>query len=148
MLKKSFQAALIMSSLTFLSTLFTFVFLERLYNPIFKNTTTETFIGKTSNDAIILFFAIIIMFLLIVLPGAFYIRNWSDVYFGMEGAVRWILFGVIFGCLVQLRGLIPDATLDKGFSSFLIEKGISAGVGLIFIYASHFLAFKLLRKKR
>jgi hypothetical protein len=148
MLKKSLQSALVMTSLAFLSMLLTFVVWEILRNPASKTIATEFQSDALSSGAHpILITVIIILFIVFVLPGAFYIRNWSDAYFGTQGAVRWIVFGIVFGCLAQLRILMPDRTVDKGFSAFLLEKGMSAGMGLIFLYVSHFLAFRLPRRK-
>ena len=39
---------------------------------------------------------LVIMVVFIVLPGAFIIHDWGDVYFGKQGAVWWVIFGGIF----------------------------------------------------
>ena len=66
----------------------------------------------------------------------------------MEGAVRWGLFGVIFGSLAQLRILIPESTTEKGSPAFLLEKGLSFLLGLIILFIAHVLAFKSFKRNQ
>ena len=146
MLKKSNTSAIIMSSLALLSASLTLASWELLRNPSLpKDTAQSVFSG---DFLIALMVALAIMFIFFVLPGAFVIHKWDDAHFGKEGAIRWIIFGIVFGCLAQLRNLIPKAILEKGFLSFFVEQLLGLVLSFIVFYASHFFAFKFLKGKR
>ena len=147
MLKKSATSAIIMSGIALLFMVLTVAAWESLRNPSPQNILTELQSASPGGLAALLCLAPIIMVLVIVLPGAFIIHDWSDLYFGTQGAVRWAIFGIVFGTLPQLRVLLPEGNVSNGFSSFLVEKGLSAGLGLVLLFVSHFVAFRLVRRK-
>ena len=146
MLKKSNTSAIIMSSLAFLSALLTLAFWELLRTASLPQDTAQPAFSGNVLLALIVVFAII--FIVFVLPGAFVIHKWDDMYFGKEGAIRWIIFGIVFGCLAQLRSLIPKAILERGFSSFFLEQLLGLVLSFVVFYGSHFFAFKFLKGKR
>ena len=148
MLKKSTKSAIVMSVVASLSTLLIFLFLELLRN----SSTTNIFAKAQSASSVdilsLIFIGIPLILILIVLPGAFIIHNWSDIHFGKEGLIRWTVFGIIYGGLAQVSLiLIPSHNSDKSLTSFAIEKGTSLGLGLVLFSISYFLAFKLLKMK-
>lgn len=135
-----------MSGIASLSMLLTFLFWLLLYNGFEIDLTAGNQAIPLKDKVIITFFGLTLIFVLITLFGAFFIRNWDESYFGMQGAIRWVIFGVVFGSLAQVRLLIPEGATEKGLSSFLIEKGISFVLGATFLYMSHWVAFRLFRK--
>lgn len=147
MLKKSNTSAIIMSWLALLSTLLTLAFWELLRNPSLPKDAAQPQSTFSSNFLISLIAVLAIMFLVVVLPGAFVIHNWDVSYFGKEGAVRWVIFGIVFGCLAQLRILIPKVIFE-GFASFFVEQLLGLVLSFIVFYAAHFFAFKFLKGKR
>jgi len=144
MLKKSTKASIVMSGIAFLSIMVTLLFWELL-----SSNSATTIMTKLQSVTLGNIFIILpIILILLILPGAFIIRNWSDAHFGKEGAIRWVIFGIIYGCIAQgLRFLVPSNNLDRSFMSFAIEKGISIGLGLVIFFVSYFLAFRLLKRK-
>ena len=135
-----------MSGIASLSMLLISLFWVLLYNGFEIDLTAGNQALSLKDKVIITFFGLTVMFVITTLLGAFFIRNWDDSYFGKQGAIRWMIFGVVFGSLAQLRLLIPDGTTEKGFSSFLAEKGTSFVLGIVFLYVSHWVAFRLFRK--
>lgn len=88
---------------------------------------------------------LLLLFPLAIIPGAFLVRKWSDDHFGIRGAIRWIFFGVLFGCLSILlvtKLLDPLAQLERGAMSFLIKKSVGAISVWGIAYLSHFLVFR------
>jgi len=146
MLKKSKASAIVMSGIAVLSVLLTLVLWIVLRGRLNFAMMRELPLPSSEEKAIITFFALLMIMVFAVLPGAFIIHNWDDSYFGIQGAIRWVLFGVVFGSLSQIRYLIPDGTTDKGFISFMMGKGISFILGFTFLYLSHWVAFKLLKR--
>jgi hypothetical protein len=148
MLKKSAKSAIVMAGVASLFALITFLFLELLRNSSMTNVFAKAQLASSGDVLAFIFIAIAIILILIVLPGAFIIRNWSDVHFGKEGLIRWTVFGILYGCLAQVSlVLIPSHNSDRSFTSFAIEKGTSLGLGLVLFSISYFLAFKLLKRK-
>ncbi len=144
MLQKSKK---IMSGVAWLSLLATFLFWEVIqsqYNDNISTDVQQTF----SLNIVILCLALVIVMFFIALPGAFTIYRLSDVHFGIHGLIRWIIFGIVLGCLVQFLTLIPEISTEKDFLSFLIKKVILGGLGLVFMYISYFFAFKFLKRKK
>ena len=89
--------------------------------------------------------ALLVLFLVAGLPGAFLIRNWSDDHFGIPGAIHWIFFGVLFGCfaiLLMTKLLDPLEQMESGAMSFLIKKSVGAISVWGNAYLSHFLVFR------
>ena len=124
----------------------TFLFWRFLHSQSVTSAAAE-FSIRHINDFIAAFIVLVLLLILFVLPGAYVIRSWSDEYFGGKGVVRWTIFGVLCGCLAQVRFLVPENTLENGLFSFLIEKSISVGSGFIILCAAHFLVFKLFKGK-
>lgn len=102
MLKKSNTSAVIMSSLALLSALFTLAFWELIRTPSLPQNTAQPQSAFSGNVLLALMVVFVIIFIIFVLPGAFVIHKWNDAYFGKEGAIRWVIFGIAFGCLAQL----------------------------------------------
>jgi hypothetical protein len=148
MLKKSNTSAIIMASLALLSALFTLAFWEFLRNPSPPQDPAQSPSAFSGNILIAWIAVFAIIFIVVVLPGAFVIHKWDDLYFGKEGAIRWVLFGIAFGCLAQLRSLIPKAILERGFLSFFLEQLLGLVVSFVVFYGSHFFAFKFLKGKK
>ena len=147
MLKKNTMSAIAMSGIACASAVLTFLFWETLL----RSSPTNFLAGSPEGAPRIiaaLFIALIVLLVLVVLPGAFLIRDLSEEYYGMEGVIRWGLFGVIFGSLAQLRILIPESTTEKGSPAFLVEKGLSFLLGLIILFIAHVLAFKLFKRNQ
>jgi len=148
MLKKSNTSAVVMSSLALLSVLFTLAFWELLRNPSLLQDPAQPQPAFSGNVLIAWIAAFAFLFIIFVLPGAFVIHKWDDAYFGKEGAIRWVIFGIMFGCLAQLRLLIPKAALQRSSSSFFLEQLLGLVVSFVVFYGSHFFAFKFLKGKR
>jgi len=144
MLQKSTKSAFIMSGIASFSMTLTFLFWEFLRS----RSKIELLAGSVSLYQMVasVFIVTILLLVVLVLPGAFIIHNWSDIHFGREGAVRWGIFGIVCGCLGQLRILIPEDALERGFLSFLIQKGLGIGLGLAIVCVSYFFVFKLLKR--
>ncbi|MFZ5878449.1 MAG: hypothetical protein ACOY0R_03680 [Chloroflexota bacterium] len=85
--------------------------------------------------------------LLIFLPFAFVIHNWDESHFGREGALRWVLFGIVLGSLVQLRHFVPWRGVKAGFGSFFLEQLLSLALGFAMYSSAYFVAFKLLKRR-
>jgi hypothetical protein len=141
MLHKSTKSAIVMAGIACLSALLTVFLWEWLR---WQTGTSTSAPGSSSPARLLLslFAILIVMLIFVVLPAAFLIRNWSDQYFGPAGAARWVLFGVILGTLAQARTLLPEIRLESELLSFLLEKALSIGLGLLFLWISHFLAFR------
>jgi len=148
MLKKSNTSAIIMSTLALLSASLTLAFWELVRYPSLPKDTAQSQSAFSVNVLIAWMVAFAILFIVLVLPGAFVIHKWDDMYFGKEGAIRWVIFGIAFGCLAQLRLLIPKAFFEIGSFSFFIEQLLGLVVSFVVFYGSHFFAFKFLKGKR
>jgi hypothetical protein len=149
MLKKSNRSAIIMSGIAFLSALLTMWAWGLFYFSLKTDLESESqMLSVRPQNIAIIIPAILIALILIVLPGAFIIHNWNETYFGKEGAIRWGVFGIAFGCLAQTHHLIPFTDLDNSLISFAIDKAFNLGLGLAALYVSHFLAFKSFKRNR
>jgi len=147
MLKKSNASAIVMSGIAVLSTMLTTLIWALSYTG-FKIDLTAGNQAISPEDKLVLAFLVLAgVFVFTVPMGAFIIHSWDDSHFGIQGAIRWAVFGIVFGSLAQIRTLIPEGTVDRGLRSFLVEKGLSFGLGIIFLYLSHFVAFKLFKRK-
>lgn len=135
-----------MAGIACLSMLLTSLFWVLLRNGFEVDLTAGNQAIPLKDKVIITFFGLAVMFVITTLLGGVFIRNWDESYFGVQGAIRWMIFGVMFGSLAQVRLLIPEGTTEKGLSSFLAGKGTSFVLGIVFLYVSHWAAFKLLRK--
>lgn len=148
MLKKSNTGAVIMSSLALLSASLTLAVWELPRISGLPQDTTQAQSAFSWNVLLGWLAAFAIIFIVFVLPGAFVIHKWDDKYFGKEGAIRWLIFGIAFGCLAQLRLLIPKAVLGSGSFSFFLEQLLGLVVSFIVFYGAHFFAFKFMKDKR
>ena len=81
--------------------------------------------------------------LMLFAPFAFVIHNWDESHFGREGALRWVLFGIVFGCLAQLRHFLPRGIVEAGYGSFFIEQLLNLVLGFAMYSSAYFVAFKL-----
>jgi hypothetical protein len=147
MLKKSTISAIVMSGIACASAVLTFLFWETLLRSSPANFLAISLEGAPRIIAI-LCISLLVLLILVVLPGAFLIRDWSDEYYGIEGAIRWGFLGVIFGSLAQLRILIPEGTPEEGSPAFLLEKALSFLLGLIILFIAHILAFNSFKRNR
>lgn len=148
MLKKSNTSAIIMAMVALLSALLTLAIWELLRSLSLLKDLVQPQSTSSSNFLLSLIAIVAILFIVFVLPGAFVIRNWDDMYFGKEGAIRWGIFGIAFGCLSQLRILIPKALFERGSLSFFVDQVLGLILSFIVFYTSHFFAFKFLKGKR
>ena len=147
MLKKSNKSAIVLSGIAFLSALATFLVWE-----IAQHSMTRTMATRIQTPAIgwqdVLVFVVAALGVMVVfvLPGAFLIHNWDESYFGVKGAIKWALFGIVLGCIARLRLSIPSFSPEKSVTAFAVESVISLGCGVIGIYIAHFLVFRLRKR--
>ncbi|MBI5297037.1 MAG: hypothetical protein HY869_16280 [Chloroflexi bacterium] len=85
--------------------------------------------------------------LMLFLPFAFVIHNWDESHFGREGALRWVLFGIVLGSLAQLRHFVPWGGVKAGFGSFFLEQLLSLALGFAMYSSAYFVAFKLVKRR-
>lgn len=145
MFKKSTPGSIVMSSLAVLSAFLTVICWELPRNPnIIKQITgsQSTYPGGFIFSSLA---ALAVLFFLFVIPGAVIIRNRNNSYFGKDGAIRWILFGIASGSLAQVQFLLPKPIIKEIYSSFFLEIITGISLGYIVFYTAHFLAFRLFR---
>jgi hypothetical protein len=138
MLEKSNKGSIVMSGIAISSILITSLLLEYIRLSLGINIISgfqAINIGWTEVLQAILIF--IILFIIFVLPFALLIHNWNRFYFGKSGAMRWVLFGIIFGCIAQLGLLIQSIIPGESILKF----GINLGFGLLTFYISRLIAF-------
>jgi hypothetical protein len=94
-------------------------------------------------DLLILFLGLPLFLLVFgILPGAFIIYSRDEVYFGLPGAVRWAIFGILWTVLVfSIRTLLPDFNCAGGFGTYFMQRVINAIAGLICAYIAFRVAF-------
>jgi H+/Cl- antiporter ClcA len=134
MQKRSWLGAIMMSGIAVMSSMFTFLSVEwlRLRFDMTKWTGVQLA-------------AVIFMIVCAILAGAFTIRNWSDIHFGKQAAIRWTVAGIILGFLLaQLRILLPPLEHPAEYTATYRTNRFFLRViaEWILVYISYFLAFK------
>jgi hypothetical protein len=101
-----------------------------------------------SPGGILLLLAVLaLLFLMLFLPFAFVIHKWDESHFGREGVLRWVIFGIVFGSLTQLRHFLPRGIVEAGYGSFFIEQLLSLVLGFAMYSSAYYVAFKLLKRR-
>ena len=143
MLQKNKTSAVILSIMAVFSMLATFVILERMF---FIQGEAPILGDFGSRDLLTAQAAISIIFIFIVLPGAFLIHRLDQSHFGMVGGFRWLFFGGLTGALASLIiRILPSTNPEEGFLAFLWNKAIRFGLGPLILGFAYLCSFKLSR---
>lgn len=134
MQKRSWFSAIMMSGIAVISSMFTSLFVEWLYLRFDMTELTGVQLG-----------AVLFMMLCAILAGAFTIRNWSDIHFGKQAAIRWTVAGIILGFLLaQLRMLVPPLENPAEYTAIYRTNRFFLRIiaEWIILYISYFFAFR------